>query len=325
MRFAKSLLILTLAVTVSHVSPRMINYTSSFTSLEFLHHVAEHEYEWRNVLKEHVINLGAVPYHNRILGVINPGETNPRVILYRILYNFSNIGSYVEYAASALYKSLACYSIKHLAFQSHYLSRMFDKKADPGVIQIELDRIKLTTTLILDKLCIRPADLTNLFEFYWEAIRLIQYDINHHARYQVYPTNSQSYVDILHIRIKDFLKHHCAKYLLDGHFLYDMEMKINYLLMDEVLNLIVDIPELKRLGQEHENFVTAYYKNLAFEMLPKLQWGQVFYYTKPSIALEKLRETNPPITYPPTAVDSPTNVEQAVIGNKPTSGSIMIM
>lgn len=323
MHLVKSLLALTLAVTVCRAL-QMSVYRSFPTPLEFLRLVVSHEFDWGLILKEKVKNLEPVPYEDRFPDVIDPIQMDTRAIVLKVLYEYSHIGSFVNYAAAAVHKSLSCYSVKQLAFQSHYLTRMFDKQAEAGVILLELSRIKQTTNMILDKLTIFPTDLSIVFDMYWEAIRLMQYDVVQYVRFQIYPIMSKAYMDILHKRIINFLTTNCAKPLLDGQFLFDMNIKVNYLLMDEVLNLIVDLPELKRLSQEHENFVTTYYMSLGYDMLPRLLWNQIFYYSKPIPRNELSHETNPPIiTYQPLEEDKPVNTNQPVNGNPPLSGSII--
>lgn len=307
MRLAESLLALSLAAIVCRAS-RIPVYQRSLTLLELLEHVLMHENEWRFILNEPVKNFDPPPYVDRIPNAIDPTKMNTRVIIQKVVYELSNVKSFVKYAVDILHSSLTCYSLKHLLFQAYYLSRMIDMMAEPGMILIELTNIMQSSNLILDKMCIRPAKLDTLFELYWEAIRLIQFDIIHHVRHQMYPPNSKEKLDNVCIEIRDYLKLNCAKPLLDSQFIYSMEFEMEDLLMDEVFTLTITIENLTKLTQKHDHFVSTYYRGLGFEVLQRHQWGEIFYYAKLTPKPDHLHEINQPIALIPAGVKLSENV-----------------
>lgn len=282
-------------------------YHRNMDALQFLKHVMAHEKEWTLVLQERVKNLPAPPHRDRFVDEVVPqqmldipgAEFDTREIVRKVLYKYSTVGSFVEWAAGVLHKSLMCYSVRHLAFKSYNVSRLLDMEVEMGIALSALRAMKNVTVLFIDKLALLPADLELMFDTYWEVIGLMQNNVVLNVRPTTFPLEAKKRMDALHDRHVAMLNAECTKFQLDKKFFEDMDMDSNKLIVDRVLRLVIGQKGLSRLGEKHTKFVEEYYKDLGYETLPNSLWGQAFYTTREQPVKDDLKDTNDPIIKEP--------------------------
>lgn len=298
MRFACAVAVAVTLLTVCRADP----YRRNLSPLQFVRHVLSHEKAWRLVLLEKFRDLPPSPYADRFGESLTPGDgttelVEGRPIAARVLREYSDIGSFVSYAAAALHRCLTCFVAKHLSFQSHYVIRLFSKRVHPGTIFQELSSFKDNIVVSLDKLAVVPADLELVTHLYWEVTRLMQYDVMFHMRFARYPPNAHKRLEDLLTRFGDYLRAKCTPLRLEAQFFRRLGISVgNLLILDDVLNVTVDEDTLIDLGRKHAAFLGQHLRNLNFETMPRSQWSQVFYTSAKMARADELDETNLPIS-----------------------------
>lgn len=75
------------------------------------------------------------------------------------------------------------------------------------------------------------------------------------------------------MHIKNYLTHKCAEYIINGQFLYDMGIIVDDILLDEMLKLVIGLPELIKLSSEHENFGSSYLQEFRIRSVAEISLG----------------------------------------------------
>lgn len=262
-------------------------YRPNQTTLEFLEHVLMNGDRWSLVLDESVKGLGPSPYGDRFETAIVPSdragpdvELDPRYVLTEVLYRYSTIKSFVNYAARAVHVAFTCFSVKHLAFQAHYVSRLIDMEVEPGRVLAEVTAVKEIAAVIVEKLAVLPADLDVMVDSYWELVRLMQYDVVHRIRRSAYPAESKRSARAVYGQLMAYANVNCAAPEFDKRFFGRMGIDVRQEVVDSVLGLDQHPEKLIRLANDHLSFLAGYYGALDVKSMSRKQWEHLFYYAK---------------------------------------------
>ncbi|XP_025413010.1 uncharacterized protein LOC112685370 [Sipha flava] len=310
---AGNVLLVLAAATAAMVAAKPLVYRSNLSELEFIQLVLMNERYWTPVLAERVKNLDQPPYQNarfrnQLISeeyLVEDMGYDVRSVVMRVLEEFTGIRSFVDYAASVLHTALMCHSARHLAFQTYYVALLMIKNAGAGLVAQEAGRLRETVTMMLDKLAVYSADIPEVFNTYWEAVRVIQSNAPRHVRESRYPRGVEDRVwrvfDVLH----SFLEENCEPFSWDRRFFDACHIPVtDDKVFDKVLIADVSVAALREMGSAHVTHVTTYFQRLGLETLPVTLWQQVFYYAdKRTATVHQPNETNVRIT---AAVNQPS-------------------
>lgn len=278
-------------------------YRPNLTSLQFLEHVMTNDDRWSMVLNEWVRGLGPSPYSDRFDdAIVQPKyanldmEVNTRYVLTEVMYRYSTIKSFVNYAAKAVHLAFTCFSVKHLAFQTYYVSRLIDMAVEPGRVLAEVTAVKEIAAVIIKMVAVLPADLNVIVKSYWELVRLMQYDVVHRVKYSVYPPESGRSAREMYERLMDYAKVNCATPVFNKQFFERIGIKVGQVVLDSVLGLDTDPETLMRLANDHLSFLVHFYDRLGVKSMSSKQWEHLFYYAKEPRTKREPDETSGKIT-----------------------------
>lgn len=282
-------------------------YQRNMSTLAFLKHVLMNESAWKRILDERVRGLERPMYADVFAahGVeivpqalfVDGMEFNTRSIIVNVVNDFDKVGSFVKYAAAVLQKSFLCFTAKHLAFQTHYMTLLLRKDPSLGATLVfEANVLKENLVTIVDKLVITPTDLSLVLEAYWDMVMIMQYDTVLHVRNQAVPQTAEKTVDGLYKKFVDYRKANCSEFKLDLEFFDDINVEVdNKMIVENLLDATLNVDELLKVGREHSKFLTTFYRDLKYNMMLTRMWTQVFYSSKRVMPNDELDETNHPI------------------------------
>lgn len=280
----------------------------NLTPLEFLRHVLNNESKWRDVLEEK-LRSRVVGSPGDLLDPLLPAETladesavfGVRDVLTGVVSKYGKLGSMVRYGSRLLYTSLQCNSVRHVAFQAQYVSRLIDMQVDPYQIMAEVTTIKQVVVSFIDRLVTSTLDLSLIFTMYWELLTLIQEDAVHQVRWAVYPAKSNNDINTLRGKLVQFLEDNCEPYGTKTAFNEYLRTVVPGLLItDDVLNVSLDEETVLKVGRAHLRYVSRLYSDLGENTFTYEMWSQIFYAGKKEWPSDRLDETNAPVIRSPS-------------------------
>lgn len=280
-------------------------FQRNLTSLQLLQHVLRYESKWQHILKEKLRTRSLGPLDpGHVIDPLLPAETiaddnalfSVREIVVGVVYKYNKLRTMVNYGSRALYMSLKCNAVRHVAFQAKYVSRLIDMNVEPFLIAAEVSSIKQVVVSFIDKLAMSTHNLSHIFQMYWHLLALMHNESVLRIRDAEYPADSNTDIDELHEKLVQFLNDNCAPY--ETTLAYFKTIGINVpdkLMSDDVLNVTVPQETLMNVGREHLSYVSRMYKDLGIQTLPYEQWSQLFYSGRKELPADELDKTNVPI------------------------------